>query len=118
MNKRSLTELELEIIKTLLSVDFQGRNELLKQLDNCMAMPTEDTDNYGSIYLYPVGPSANVERSVPVDGIVKDSDGEDVNLLLHVKNGMLDELEVVKLDGTNLMSSIDAENIEVILNNS
>lgn len=117
MNKRKLTKIERSIIDKLLSIEFKGQKELAAQLKDCSATFTEDTDNYGSIYLHPMANSpAQVVLTVPVEGLVEDSDGESINILLHVKDGLMTELEIVKLDGSMLRSPINSEQIEVLVN--
>jgi len=117
MNKRDLTSIEQNILERLLSKDFPGKDQLKNQINGCLASDTGDDDNYGSIYLFPDRKSvAHVERRVPVDGLVKDSDGIPINILLHVEDGFLHELEITKLNGAPLKASINIPEIEVILN--
>jgi hypothetical protein len=117
MNKRPLTELELKIINKLLSKPFVGSRELREQIYGCTATSTDDADNYGSIFLFPSAQHrAEIKLRVPVEGLAKDADGGDINILLHVVDGFLNELEIVKLDGTPLESQINIDDVEVELN--
>lgn len=115
MTKRPLTQNEKAIIEKLLSKPFPGRDELREQLEGCLAQLTGDQDNYGSIYLFPVNKvRANVKTRVPVDGLIDDSDEGGIDILLHVIDGYLNELEVVKFDGTSLKEKIDPKKIKVV----
>ena len=116
--KRKLTELEKKIINKLLSSHFEGNELLQKQLINCEASNTNDDDNYGSIYLHPLSDHpALVNLRVPVEGLAADSDGGTINILLHVEDGFLNELEIVKLEGTPIKGVINPNLIEVHVNN-
>jgi hypothetical protein len=117
MNRRDLTPIERNVLERMLSKNFPGSHELTKQLEGCLASDIGDNDNYGSIYLFPQKTDpASVERNVPVDGLVNDIDGSPINILLHIENGLLHELEIVKLDGSLIKTVIDPSKIEVILN--
>jgi hypothetical protein len=118
MMKRQLTNHEKEIIEKLLSVDFPDRDILKQQAALAEAEPIGDSDNYGSIYLSTDQsvPRASVKQRVPVEGLVVDATGEQVNILLHVIDGIIAELEIVKLDGTPIQGSLDASRIDVIVN--
>jgi hypothetical protein len=90
MNKRPLTQNEKAILDKLLARPFPGSDGLKAQVVNGEAEPTEDKDNYGSIYLHPSsGAAAKVALRVPVEGLVNDVDGNQVNILLHVVDGFI-----------------------------
>lgn len=117
MSRRNLTQDEQTILSRLLSAPFPGNKELASQTINCKAEPTGDDDNYGSVYLFPeVKDVAPVSLRVPIEGLVMDAAGGEVNILLHVVDGLLHELEVVKLDGTPLSGAIDPDGMKVIVN--
>lgn len=42
METRSLSEVEKQLLDKLASVFFPGRDEIVEQLKNCTAKPTED----------------------------------------------------------------------------
>ena len=117
MKRRPNTQ-ELAILEKLLSINFSQREDLLRQLEDIEVEPTNDNDNYGSIYLLPTHNirTAHTKLRVPVEGIWKDVDGQDVNILLHVVNGSLNELEIVKLDGSNLKGKINPDEIILYFN--
>src|SRR5258708_160258 len=105
---RVLQERETRILERLLGHHpFDGRDELLKQLQSTMARPiVEYHDNYGSIELRVTHPSpASVRYRVPVEAEYLDDDGVPVWVLLHVnREGLMCELEICRADGQPLIS--------------
>jgi hypothetical protein len=117
MDQRQLTDLERDILNKLLSLPFPGSSILKEQIENCEAKPTEDPDNYGSIYLLTKSSKkADTQRRVPVEGLADDADGGQIDIILHVEDGFVSELEIVKLDGSPIKGAIDPTKIEVVLN--
>lgn len=115
--KRQLTENERAILNKLLEHSFEGSEAIKAQLANCIAIPTGDEDNYGSIYLKTESDAkAETQSRVPVEAITFDSDGGAVDILLHVVDGLVKELEIVKSDGSQLLASIDPKNMTVTVN--
>lgn len=109
---RTLTKVEREVLKKLLSVDFPGHSILLLQLKNTRA---QTIDAEGSIALLVIeGPSAAVSERVPVEGRYVDSDGVPVSVLLHVVNGYLHELEVYRNAPGVLSVALDPNLIELV----
>jgi hypothetical protein len=98
---RSLNDFEKAVVDRLLGVNFQGRDELREQVDHATAGLIEGTqDNYGSISIRTSSDRrANVKDRVPVMGMTKDEAGGPVEILLHVVNGLVNELEFVRMDG-------------------
>lgn len=117
-NYRPLSELEQSIINRLLEKSFPGRDVLIKQARALSARSTEDTDNYGSVYLKTsVKDKAPVDSRVPVEAVTQDTDGAEVLVLLHVAEGYLDELEIVKSDGSSLLGRINASEMKITIRN-
>ena len=115
--KRALTDYEREILERLLEPAFLGRDQLKLQVKNAKAIPTNDPDNYGSIYLEgPSQPKANVAGRVPVAATAKDEDGILIDILLHVIDGLVNELEILKADGTLIKLRFKAEDMVVTVN--
>jgi hypothetical protein len=101
---RMPTDRERLVIDRLLSKRFAGRDELVVQLESAMVRSIDDE---GSLKIKTSGPQAPVTRRVPVEGCYFDNEtgdnyGPAINLLLHVINGMLDEFEVYKDDGSEI----------------
>jgi hypothetical protein len=99
------------ILQALLSEPFAGRDALIKQLVGCHAHPI---DGNGSLALRPgQAPRANVEYRVPVTGLTTDSDGVGIEVLLHVVDGYLDELEIYRHDGGQLLRPVEAATLRL-----
>jgi hypothetical protein len=103
---------ETELLRRLLRVNFQGAETLSRQLENAFVEPI---DSNGSLRLRPVDPNpATVTRRVPVEATYADADGVLVHVLIHVMDGVLDELEVYREDsGTVAVAPADASMLEV-----
>ncbi len=113
-NFRHLSPQEMQLLQTLLQPSFPGRNEIAQQVKHAQARSTEDQDNYGSIYLKTSFPKkAQVKERVPVEGHIQDSDGVPVEVLLHVVDGYINELEIVKADGSPILQAIKPEGLKV-----
>ena len=113
---RPLQQSEREILRRLLEDHpFQCREELGKQLDSATArLIDEHNDNYGRIELRVADATpANVRFRVPVEAEYRDDDDCPVWVLLHVVNGFLDELEIVRADGQPLISPLIPERLNV-----
>jgi hypothetical protein len=101
---RELTDAEKRVLDRLLSIAFVGRAELAVQA-NCASVSRIDRE--GSLQFRTVGPFAPVRQRVPVGGRYRDGSddplGPVVNLLLHVVDGRLHELEIYKDDGSGIV---------------
>jgi hypothetical protein len=112
---RPLEERERKLLERLLEHhSFEGRDQLRKQLDSTTArLIVEHNDNYGSIQLFVADPTpANVLCSVPVEAEYLDEGGIPVWVLLHVKNGVMRQLEICRADGRPLILPPTPERIE------
>ena len=93
---RELTSAERKVIERLLQERFDGRNELLCQLDGAQVRAI---DPNGSLSFRINGPTtAKVRTRVPVEAAAPDVDGASVHVLLHVVDGRMTELEVYRED--------------------
>ncbi len=103
---RNANASELAVLRRLLSQgSFPGQNELLKQLTGIVV---RTIDAEGSLELKATGDPAVTRGRVPVSGRYFDGEtqeGPAVNLLVHVVDGMLSELEIYKDDGTLIRES-------------
>ena len=104
-NRRRPTLYETTLLERLLDQDFDGAAELKRQLPSLIVETiSEQNDNYGSIALsVNDGNSASVLQRVPVEARAHDSDGVAIEVLLHIVNGKLNELEFLKVDGTKIL---------------
>ncbi len=93
---RAPTNDERELIARLLAADFAGAPELRLQLSTTLV---DSIDDDGSLGLNPEGASlAEVDHRIPVEATYPDADGMTVHVLIHVIDGLLDELEVYRED--------------------
>ncbi len=93
---RQPTGPELSLLTGLISSGFQGAVELMEQLATARVAPI-DAD--GSLRLQPTtGTLAPVRRRIPVEATYADDDGVSVHVLIHVIDGLLDQLEIYRED--------------------
>ena len=114
---RPMTQYEQAVLDRMLELPFEGRDELRRQSKHALVREIADAgDHAGSIEFKVEGDSrAFVRWSVPVEGRGRDSDGAEVDFLLHLKAGIIDTLEVVKADGSNITRMPSAETLDVAL---
>jgi hypothetical protein len=94
--RRPLFATEAGLLRRLLAAEFQGAEALVHQLASTLVEPI---DQEGCLRLHPVDPTpAKVSRRIPVEATYSDADGVQVHVLVHVVNGVLDELEVYRDD--------------------
>lgn len=105
------------MVARLLSQDFPGRRELALQVEAAMV---SRIDPEGSLRFRVTGPEADVALRVPVEGRYTEGPGGTfgpaIEILLHVVDGRLHELEVYKTDGSDITIGpfeIDPNLIEV-----
>ena len=112
---RELSKREIEILNFLLSKDFPGRNKLLNQVSNAKVRPiNEYSDNWGSLeFKIKSGNKAKVDERIPVQASTLDSDNVPITLFLHVINGKINELEIVKADNSPLNKTLKASDLKL-----
>ena len=90
------------ILEKLLECQFRGRDELRQQLAFATVRPIDES---GSLALKVTSPIlAETEHRVPVEAEYLDADGVPIWILLHVVNGLLNELEIIKADGSTMQN--------------
>ncbi len=91
------------MLDLLLASKFVGREELAAQADTALV---QQIDPEGSLRFMVGGPSAPVQTRIPVEGRYLDGSddpfGPAVNLLIHVVEGRLHELEIYKDDDSQI----------------
>jgi hypothetical protein len=114
---RRLTKTEEEYLEKLLEPEFPGRIELQSQLPKSLVQTIADSgDHRGSIeFRVGSGPQAPVGWRVPVEARAKDEDGTPIYYLLHVVNGFLKELEILRVDGNPIMRPPHPSELEVMV---
>ena len=92
---RPLSTRERGLIDKLLELQFEGRDELLSQLDLVSAKQVEDD---GTLFLRcSCGTPALKARGLATEGECKDADGQPIFVLLHVdRDGFMRMLEILK----------------------
>jgi hypothetical protein len=112
---RGLKTNEKAILERLLQDSFRGRDEIRAQVAQSRVREiAEYKDNYGSLEFEVMGgPKAAVAERVPVDGMALDADGVPIEFLLHVVDGVLRELEIVKADGSPIVRRPQAADLTV-----
>jgi hypothetical protein len=99
---RALSATERAVLLRMLEPDFPGNEELREQLSHSIARDIAGPgDHEGTIEIRVNGNfKAPIESRLPVVALANDDDGIGVEFLLHVDNGIIYELEVVKADGS------------------
>ena len=95
---RPLYEHERDLIEKLLEPEFAGRDELRAQLRTVTARHILDDGTMVELQC-DSNVRAPVRNRVPTEGTCKDTDGETIVVFLHVVNGLMHELEILKYDG-------------------
>jgi len=98
---RPLRGSERELLEKLLEHEFPGRDQLREQL---LSVAAQQVYEDGTLALrVSSGQPAPVKGRVPTEGTCPDNDGVMIHVLLHVVSGMMDELEIFKEDGTDIV---------------
>jgi hypothetical protein len=110
---RKLTEEEILLVEALLRQDVAGAAQLRAQLPDCTVFPINCDETILRFSVSPQVPQVNVPyiQNVAVEASAKDIDGCRVEVLLHVKEGRIYELEYIKTDGTPLKRRPLAEDL-------
>ena len=109
--RRELTNSEVSLLSRLLESDFPGRDEIAKQVHSARVEPI---DANGSLNFFVCNPTrVETKFRIPVEGEFEDVDGVTIHVLLHVVNGIVDELEVYKEDGSNVQCIPEATQLRI-----
>lgn len=115
---RKLNEKELQWIDKLMDVEFQGRNILLQQLSMAKIIYKQEYAFIsikfkveGDIEPYPY------HVRVPVEMRAFQPSSAPIIFLLHIVNGVIDELEIITADSAQIdTDSIELEKVEYEIN--
>jgi hypothetical protein len=101
---RKVSQQELSVIGSLLDRDVPGAEILRSQLPDSLVYPMNDDETILRFKVSPHAAPATLpyKQNVAVEAVTKDLDGCRVEVLLHVKDGLVYELEYVKADGSPL----------------
>lgn len=108
---RPLNVHEIALLKKLLDHDFQGRDALRVQMSSVTA---RQTDEHGCLqFRTDEAVPVDVEIGSPTEGRCEDIDGGVIVVMLHVRNGKLHLLEILKEDGSEILRAPKAEDLTV-----
>ena len=108
---RPPTDDERGILDRLFKVNFLARDEVRDQIQGCLV---KTVDENGSLSLYPKKPAkVAVASAMPVWGEVRDDDGVTIHVRLHVIQGFVKELEIVKEDDSRVIRPLKANDLTV-----
>jgi hypothetical protein len=98
---RDLRADERGVIEQLLEHHFVGRDEIRSQLATARVIAEGSGDSRTLRFAPPDtgAPRANTMLRVPVEAQANDEDGVPIVVLLHVVDGVVEELEVYRVDG-------------------
>lgn len=102
---RAPTQTERALFRRLAEADFEGSNGVSMQLEAALVRPIDSDGSLG--FLVRGQPIASVASRIPVEGEYADADGVPVHVLLHVIDGVVNELEVYREDGGRPIVSPD-----------
>lgn len=110
---RYLSPWEREVLETLLGVPFPGSEELRAQLGALRVSEEYTGDDPSVIFSVtrPATPPAPVRRRIPIEAEAPDSDGATIQILLHVVDGFIWELELYRPDGKPIQRRPDARSL-------
>jgi hypothetical protein len=115
-NFRPLRNLERKLFERLFEKEFPGRTELNEQLVGLQAKIIDDDGSLALKVAVPI--RAVVSQRVPIEGRYSDYDtqpglGPFVNILLHVVDGLMVELEIYKDDGSPIERPLSPNDVEI-----
>ncbi len=101
---RKLTRDEIGVVETLLAQGVAGAEQFRTQFSNCLVHPINSDETILRFHVSPQAVPADVPyaQNIAVEANARDLDGCLIEVLLHVKNGTIYELEYVKANGTTL----------------
>jgi hypothetical protein len=107
---RLLADDERQLIDRMLEQTFDGRDQLQAQLVDARVAGHGPPDTRTIVFASPSSTRPRVETGerVPVDAVMIDEDGVNIEILLHVVDGYARELEIYRVDGTPIQrASLD-----------
>jgi len=112
---RELSATERGILSRLLERPFPGRDEIREQVNNALVRELFETgDERGTIeFRVRTKMMAPVRSRAPVQAIAYDEDGVPISIILHVIDGTTKELEFNKADGSPIVRTPSAAELEV-----
>lgn len=117
---RNLNEQERKWVEKILDIEFKGRETLLKQITSAKVIFEQGFDYISlkfqmgeKIEKYPY------KVRVPVEMRAFQKESVPIIFLLHIINGVIDELEIITADSSKINpETINLENVEYEINES
>ncbi|HXB62438.1 MAG TPA: hypothetical protein VNU94_06270 [Acidobacteriaceae bacterium] len=113
-NFRQLNIRERELLEKLLEGAIEGRDELRIQMSS---LTVKQIEKDGTLSLRcEFGPPSPGKYAPVAEGWCKDADGMTISVLLHVgKDGYMHMLEIMRLDGADIVVPPSARDMLVLL---
>ena len=110
---RQLSPWEHDILAALLAVPFPGWGELREQLNSIKVVEEYGGDDPSVVFRVDrhAALPAPVQRRIPVEAEGLDADGATIQVLLHVLDGFVWELELYRPDGNPVKRAPDARSL-------
>ncbi len=115
---RPLNTWEKEIVNFLLSKEFPGV-EALRAQTAALKVSEECKDGCGSVYFSvdpQNAPKADLEQRIPVEATGSDIDGLQIDVLLHVINGYIDQIEIICWGKEKIAAVPIPQRLQLIIN--
>jgi hypothetical protein len=110
---RRPSDLERQLLNILLSPDFPGKMALTEQ---AMTPSVRKIDDNGSLAFAPSEVRrASVIRRIPVEAELDDQDSVTIHVLLHVVDGLLNELEVYRDDSGRIRRALTPDDLRLMV---
>jgi len=110
---RPLNTREKELLEKLLEPEFEGRDELRSQLGLATAKQVLE-DGTLDLHCDPGSPVSTAHGLV-AEGILKDADGMNISVLLHVdRDGFMHELEMLKYGPAPIINAPTARDLVLL----
>lgn len=114
--KRSPTEKEIAVLHRLLEKPFPGRDQLALQTRDVVVEEIGDPRVHSLLAIEVQSPFKAITTSwVPVEASADDEDGVRIDFILHVREGQMYTLEVLKADHSPIIRMPDAAKLDVFV---
>lgn len=114
IQNKNLNKYEKNWLEKILSVDFSLKKSIILQINQADIIQ-QYTDSYLSVKFVGIYLSNNSSEyiGVPLEMRAYLGGGVPIQFFLHVKNGVVSELEAFKADSSKISSDIDLDNAKI-----
>jgi hypothetical protein len=109
---RPLTEAETALLLQLLKLHTHDRDRLLMQSHRALARTLDDFGSF-AIDVPSLTKRSDLVQIPYAEAQTQDSDGVPIWITLFIKNGILDEVDIVRADGLRLMRPLALDELDV-----